>query len=129
MKFLGEIFPFGGASAPTNSHLCDGTVLNIEGNEDLYDVIGANYGGDGETTFGLPDLRSRSIVGAAGTVDYPLTAYPPGSYGGQETIDGTSPIGNGSIATDPESGSAFNTQSPFLAASYCIVTVGANPYE
>lgn len=127
MKFLGEVFPFAGASAPTNSHLCDGTVLNIEGNEDLYAVIGANYGGDGETTFGLPDLRSRSIVGAAGTVDYPLTAYPPGSYGGQETID--VPSGAGSIAIDPENGNTFDIRNPFLAVSYCIVTVGANPYE
>jgi len=59
----GEIRMFAGATAPTGWALCDGAILNIEGNEALFDAIGDTYGGDGETTFAVPDLRGRVVMG------------------------------------------------------------------
>lgn len=49
---------------PVGWHLCDGTLLNIQQNAALYSLIGTIYGGNGSTTFGLPDLRNRVPVGA-----------------------------------------------------------------
>ncbi len=57
---LGEIRLFAGTVAPRNWAMCDGSVLKIVFFEDLYRVIGSTYGGDGETTVGLPDLRGRA---------------------------------------------------------------------
>jgi len=56
-KYIGEIRLFVGDYAPEDWHICDGTVLPIRGNDALYAVIGTTYGGDGISTFALPDLR------------------------------------------------------------------------
>ena len=63
---IGVILDYaGGIPVSLGSYLpCNGAVLPIAGNEDLFAVIGATYGGDGITTFALPDLRGRTIVGA-----------------------------------------------------------------
>ena len=58
----GEIRLFAGNYAPQNWALCQGQTLPINGNEVLYSLIGTTFGGDGRTTFGLPDLRGRVIV-------------------------------------------------------------------
>jgi microcystin-dependent protein len=57
--YLGEIRMVGFSFAPLGWALCDGSVLPISGNDALYTLIGTTYGGDGQTTFALPDLRSR----------------------------------------------------------------------
>jgi microcystin-dependent protein len=57
--YLGEIKMFGGQFAPRNWALCDGQLLPINQNQALYSILGTVYGGDGRTTFALPDLRSR----------------------------------------------------------------------
>src|SRR5918997_6210462 len=57
--FLGEIRMFGGSFAPAGWAFCDGQLLPISENETLFQLIGTTYGGDGESTFGLPDLRRR----------------------------------------------------------------------
>ena len=61
---LGEIRMFGGIFPPVGWALCDGSLLAISQNRQLYNVIGTTYGGDGITTFALPDLRSRVPVHA-----------------------------------------------------------------
>lgn len=61
--YLGEIRLFAGTFAPAGWHLCDGTTLNIADFDALYTLLGTTYGGDGQTTFMLPDLRSRVPVG------------------------------------------------------------------
>lgn len=58
-QYVGEIRMFSGNYAPEGWHYCDGTMLSIAGNEVLYALIGTTYGGDGVTTFQLPDLRGR----------------------------------------------------------------------
>ena len=57
--FIGEIRMFAGNYAPQNWALCDGSQLPISGNEALFSLIGTSYGGDGISTFALPDLRGR----------------------------------------------------------------------
>ena len=57
--FLGEIRMFGGNFAPRGWAFCDGQILPINQNQALFSLLGTTYGGDGRTTFGLPDLRGR----------------------------------------------------------------------
>ena len=57
--FLGEIRMFGGSFAPRSWALCDGQLLAISQNSALFSLLGTFYGGDGRTTFALPDLRGR----------------------------------------------------------------------
>lgn len=60
--FVGEIRMFGGNFAPAGWAFCDGALLPISENDTLFNLIGTTYGGDGESTFALPDLRSRVPV-------------------------------------------------------------------
>lgn len=62
--FLGEIRLFGFGFAPRGWATCDGQILPIDQNQSLYSLLGTTYGGDGRTTFALPDLRGRTSVGA-----------------------------------------------------------------
>jgi len=62
--FIGEIVMFGGSFAPRGWALCDGQLIGVSTNDALFSIIGTTYGGDGRTTFGLPDLRGRSAVHA-----------------------------------------------------------------
>ena len=57
--FIGEIIMFGGNFAPRGWALCNGQLLAISSNPALFSILGTTYGGDGRTTFGLPDLRGR----------------------------------------------------------------------
>lgn len=60
--FVGEIKMFAGNFAPRGWALCDGQLLAISQNDALFSLLGTIYGGDGRTTFGLPDLRGRVPV-------------------------------------------------------------------
>jgi len=62
--FIGEITMFGGNFAPRSYAFCDGALLPIAQNTALFSILGTTYGGDGRTTFGLPDLRGRIPVHA-----------------------------------------------------------------
>jgi microcystin-dependent protein len=57
--YLGEIRMFAGNFAPSGWNFCDGSVVPISFNDALYSLLGTTYGGDGVTTFALPDLRGR----------------------------------------------------------------------
>ena len=57
--FVGEIRMFAGNFAPAGWMFCEGQLLPISENETLFNLIGTTYGGDGESTFALPDLRGR----------------------------------------------------------------------
>lgn len=60
--FIGEIRMFGGNFAPAGWAFCNGAILPIDQNDALFNLIGTTYGGDGQTTFALPDLQSRIPV-------------------------------------------------------------------
>jgi microcystin-dependent protein len=64
MPFLGEIRIFGGSFPPQGWAFCDGQILSISANSQLYGVLGTRYGGDGVATFALPDLRGRTPIKA-----------------------------------------------------------------
>jgi microcystin-dependent protein len=57
--YVGEIRMFAGNFAPAGWMFCEGQVLPISENETLFQLIGTTYGGDGQSTFALPDLRGR----------------------------------------------------------------------
>lgn len=60
--FLGQIIWVGFDFAPRNWAKCDGQILPINQNQSLYSILGTTYGGDGRTSFALPDLRGRTMV-------------------------------------------------------------------
>ncbi len=60
--FLGQIQPFGFNFAPRGWAKCDGQLLSISENQALFSLLGTIYGGDGRTTFALPDLRGRLML-------------------------------------------------------------------
>ena len=61
--FIGEVKLFAGNFAPRGWALCQGQLLAINQNQSLFSIIGTTYGGDGRTTFALPDLRGRAPLG------------------------------------------------------------------
>ena len=62
--FIGEIVMFAGNFAPRGWAFCEGQLLPISQNTALFSLLGTTYGGDGRTTFGLPDLRGRLAIHA-----------------------------------------------------------------
>src|SRR2546430_6544479 len=62
--FVGEIRMFGGSFAPAGWAMCDGQLMPISENDTLFNLIGTTYGGDGQETFGLPDLMGRIPIHA-----------------------------------------------------------------
>ncbi len=82
-NYIGEIklFPIG--FVPQGWMACNGQLLQIAQYSALYSLLGVNYGGDGRTTFGLPNLQGRVAVGAGSGPG--LTARKPGNAGGSAT--------------------------------------------
>ena len=80
--FLGQIQAFGFNFAPRGWAQCNGQLLSISANTALFSLLGTIYGGDGRTTFALPDLRGRSIVGDG--TGPGLTNIKQGQKGGAE---------------------------------------------
>ncbi len=62
-EFIGIVKIFAGNFAPRGWAYCNGQLMSIAQNEALYAILGTTYGGDGVTTFGLPDLRGRTPIG------------------------------------------------------------------
>ncbi len=81
--FIGEISMFGGNFAPRGWAFCNGQLLSISENSALFSLLGTTYGGDGRTTFGLPDLRGRVPVHFGNGPG--LSNYRLGQKGGTET--------------------------------------------
>lgn len=78
--FIGEIRIFAGTFAPVGWALCQGQTMSIAENDVLFNLIGTTYGGDGQSTFALPDLRGRIPVHADGA------GYVLGQSGGVESV-------------------------------------------
>ncbi|HYL76332.1 MAG TPA: tail fiber protein [Bryobacteraceae bacterium] len=111
--FIGEIRMFGGNFAPQGWAFCNGALMAIDQNTALFQLIGTTYGGDGQTTFALPDLQSR----------IPLHVGPGfalGQSGGAETVTLTTsqmpahshvPLGNSSVGTQSSPANGVWAQS------------------
>ncbi|MDX2283004.1 MAG: tail fiber protein [Bacteroidia bacterium] len=81
---IGEIRLFAGNFAPLHWAFCDGQLLTIRDHTALFAVIGTTYGGDGQTTFALPDLRGRIAIGVGESSGHSSTAL--GEQSGQTSI-------------------------------------------
>lgn len=79
--FIAQIMLFGGNFAPRGWAFCDGQLLAIAQNTALFSILGTTYGGDGRTTFALPDLRGRVPIGPR--TGPALPTYREGQKGGE----------------------------------------------
>src|SRR3954449_1544418 len=106
--YVGEIRMFAGNFAPAGWMFCEGQLLPISENETLFQLIGTTYGGDGQSTFGLPDLRGRLpmhqgngfiLAETGGAEEVTLTvqqipAHTHAAIAAAVAGDATTPIGN-----------------------------------
>lgn len=127
---LGQIAMFAGNFAPRGWAFCDGTLLPVSQNSALFSLLGTTYGGDGRTTFALPDLRGRVAV-HEGTGPG-LNPIRLGQKWGEEQVS-ISPqtvqvtqasSGNMAISSLP---SEVTTMQPSLAVNYIIALQGVYP--
>ncbi|MFH1742990.1 MAG: tail fiber protein [bacterium] len=126
--FIGQIIMFAGTFAPRGFAFCEGQILSIMENQALYSLLGTNFGGNGTTTFGLPDLRGRAPIHRGQAPG--LSSYSLGQRGGAEQVTLTqnqmpshtheAPGGTGSLQLNVNSGRA-DEKSPagnFLAQGH-----------
>ncbi|MBX3629104.1 MAG: phage tail protein [Nitrosomonas sp.] len=86
---LGGMCVFAGNFAPRGWALANGQLLPISSNTALFSILGTMYGGNGQTTFALPDTRGRSVIGAGQGPG--LSDYQIGEIGGAESVTLTPP--------------------------------------
>lgn len=116
---VGAVASFAGNFAPNSTIPCDGRLLLISEYETLFSVIGTTYGGDGETTFAVPDLRGRTIIGAGTGPDG--QTYTLGEMVGSETLT----IGNTNLPGGVGgSGVPLDNRAPGLVLNALVVTEG-----
>jgi microcystin-dependent protein len=97
--FVGEIKMFAGNFAPRGYALCNGQLLSIQQNAALFSILGTTFGGNGVSTFGLPDLRSRVPLHQGQGPG--LSTYVLGQVGGVESVTlvkGQMPAHNHTVA-------------------------------
>lgn len=152
---LGTIILFAGNFAPRGWAFCDGQLMSIAQNTALFSILGTTYGGDGQTTFALPDLRGRAPIHPGNGPG--LTPRALGESSGSESVTLTvgqipahnhvvqsAPEANGdpsanifAAATDEKAGQAatgvaggsqpHDNMQPFLALNYIIALQGVFP--
>lgn len=111
--YVGEIRMFAGNFAPAGWMFCEGQLIPIDENETLFQLIGTTYGGDGESVFGLPDLRGRLPLHWGNGFNLAQT-------GGQETVQLTGaqlPAHTHALQASGTAGSASTPQGTVLAGS------------
>ena len=86
--FIGQIMAVGFNFAPRGWAMCDGSLLSIAQNSALFSLLGTMYGGDGRTTFAIPDLRGRAMIGMGQGPG--LSNHSQGQPGGTEQVTLTS---------------------------------------
>ncbi len=89
--FIAEIRIFAGNFAPRSFAFCSGQLLPISQNTALFSLVGTTYGGDGRTTFGLPDLQGRAPMHRGGGTGPGLSPHQLGEKGGTATVTLTAP--------------------------------------
>ena len=116
--FIGEIRMFAGNFAPRNWAFCDGQLLAISGNDALFSLLGTVYGGDGRTTFALPDLRGRIPIHKG--LGPGLSSRAIGSKAGNETANtstNTLPVHSHTAQASTQIGSELSPQNEVLCES------------
>lgn len=153
--YLGELMLTGFDYAPKGWAFCEGQIIAIAPNQALFSLIGTTFGGNGTTTFGLPDLRGRIALGSGQGPG--ISAITRGQVAGQEvhtlTIaempshnhgmmgDGVTPANNNAFSPAPgnslgmsvgqptEQASVYDTGTGGTLAAGTISTVGGQPHE
>jgi microcystin-dependent protein len=136
---------FAGNFAPAGWMFCDGTTLPISEYETLFNLIGTTYGGDGQSTFNLPDLRGRvpihqgsgvilAEVSGVETVTLTVNQMPAHSHapmGSTNTGTGTAPLNNVLCNVTGSTNSAYGTDNPKLNLSPTSVSSvgGSQPHD
>ncbi|HYG57716.1 MAG TPA: tail fiber protein [Symbiobacteriaceae bacterium] len=126
--YVGEIRMFGGNFAPAGWMFCEGQLLPISENETLFQLIGTTYGGDGESTFALPDLRGRIPIHMGTGPDG--TTYQLGESGGTETVTLTTqqiPVHTHAPSAQSETGNKADPQGGVWAFSNLAQFTSAAP--
>ena len=121
--YVGEIRMFGGNFAPAGWMFCDGQLLPISENETLFNLIGTTYGGDGQSTFALPDLRGRLPI-HQGTGSDGIT-YTLAENGGVEQVTITTnelPVHNHAFLGSTNTGTQ-NSPVGFIPAASNVVSI------
>ncbi|MGO9930512.1 MAG: phage tail protein [Steroidobacteraceae bacterium] len=121
--YLGQISMFAGNFAPRGYALCDGQLLPISQNTALFSLIGTFYGGDGVTTFALPNLQGGVPVHQGQGVG--LSAYDVGQTGGSTTVTLTIPQIPAHTHPIGASALAANTDSPSGATALAVASADA----
>jgi microcystin-dependent protein len=122
---LGEIRMFAGNFNPISWALCEGQLLPINSNQSLYSLLGTTYGGDGITTFGLPDLRGRMAISAGQGPG--LSSTPLGQKSGTTEISltqSTMPSHSHTLNSSSSPGTASTPLNSFPAMSKVQVERG-----
>lgn len=137
--YVGEIRMFAGNFAPAGWMFCEGQLLSISENETLFQLIGTTYGGDGQSTFGLPDLRGRIPIhqgngfilaetGGAEEVTLTLSQIPAHSHpllAANAVANDPNPAGN--VLGESSAVSLYQSSNPLAAmASQSISPVGGS---
>ncbi|MBK8816388.1 MAG: phage tail protein [Methylococcaceae bacterium] len=114
--YVGEIRMFAGNFSPAGWQFCDGSLLSISENEVLFNLIGTTYGGDGESTFAVPDLRGRIPIHQGNNFILAET-------GGVEEVTLTVsqiPAHSHPLLGSTSSGTVTNPSNAFLASSTVV---------
>lgn len=125
-SYIGQVRLFSFGSVPRDWMICDGSVLQIQQYTALYSLLDTAFGGDGKTTFCLPDLRGRVPIHRGNILFY----AERGQAGGVESLALTNTqmpmhthMAEGSLSTPPASG-----KTPVGNLSATIASGGAKPY-
>jgi microcystin-dependent protein len=111
--FLGQISPFGFNFAPKGWALCNGQLLPISQNQALFSLLGTMYGGNGQTTFALPNLQGSVALGIG-------SAFNQGTAGGQAAhtlVVSETPAHTHAVSVSATAGQALTASNNFPAAS------------
>jgi microcystin-dependent protein len=121
--YVGEIRIFAGNFAPAGWMFCEGQLLPISEYETLFNLIGTTYGGDGQSTFALPDLRGRLPL-------HQGSGYVIGQSGGAETVTLTTqqmPVHSHSLMASSDSANAATPQANLGASTLNTVAYYSSP--
>ena len=142
--YVGEIRIFAGNFAPAGWMFCEGQLLPISENETLFNLIGTTYGGDGQSTFALPDLRGRLPIhfgngftlaetGGAETITLTVSQIPAHTHallGSTSNASASDPTGNVGARVTVAAVFPYGTDAPLqpLAPQAVGSTGGSQPH-
>ena len=141
--FIGEIRMFAGNFAPVGWAFCNGALMDISQNDALFNLIGTTYGGDGQSTFALPNLQSRVPVhvgpgfvlgqsGGAESVTLTTSQIPAHSHVPQcNSGNGNQQGPGGAVWAQPSTGTIYDNAAPSLVMDPAALGTagGSQPHD